>query len=110
MTMQCRLGLGVFVSASLHADRYRDDTSSVVSIEQWKAMARAMDLAKMGGPARVIGKTSAEMRRGRTRRLDLQVIVLLRDHDVQDRHQENADEKAGEQPAYDHERKWSLGI
>jgi hypothetical protein len=37
------------------AGRYRDDTSSVVSIEQWKAMARAMDLAKMGGPAPVIG-------------------------------------------------------
>jgi hypothetical protein len=37
------------------ADRYRDDSSSVVSIEQWKEMARAMDLAKMGGPAPVTG-------------------------------------------------------
>jgi len=37
------------------AERYRDDTSSVVTIEQWKAMARAMDLAKMGGPAPVTG-------------------------------------------------------
>jgi hypothetical protein len=37
------------------ADRYRDDTSSVVSIDEWKAMARAMDLAKMGGPAPVTG-------------------------------------------------------
>jgi hypothetical protein len=35
------------------AERYRDDTSSVVSIEEWRAMARAMDLAKMGGPAPV---------------------------------------------------------
>ncbi len=35
------------------AARYRDDTSSVVSIDDWKAMARAMDLAKMGGPAPV---------------------------------------------------------
>jgi hypothetical protein len=33
------------------ADRYRDDTSSTVSLEDWKAMAHAMDLAKMGGPA-----------------------------------------------------------
>jgi hypothetical protein len=33
------------------AARYRDDTSSVVSIDDWKSMAHAMDLAKMGGPA-----------------------------------------------------------
>jgi hypothetical protein len=33
------------------AARYRDDTSSVVTIDDWKAMARAMGLAKMGGPA-----------------------------------------------------------
>lgn len=33
------------------AARYRDDTSSVVSIDDWKQMARAMDLSKMGGPA-----------------------------------------------------------
>jgi len=35
------------------AARYRDDTSSIVSVEDWKAMAHAMDLAKMGGPAPV---------------------------------------------------------
>jgi hypothetical protein len=40
------------------AMRYRDDTSSVVSIEDWKAMAHAMDLAKMGGPAPVIGSSA----------------------------------------------------
>jgi len=33
------------------AARYRDDTSSIVTVEDWKAMAHAMDLAKMGGPA-----------------------------------------------------------
>ena len=33
------------------ATRYRDDTSSIVTLDEWKAMARAMDLAKMGGPA-----------------------------------------------------------
>jgi len=33
------------------ANRYRDDTSSIVSIDDWKEMARAMGLAKMGGPA-----------------------------------------------------------
>jgi hypothetical protein len=33
------------------AARYRDDISSIVSIDDWKAMAHAMDLAKMGGPA-----------------------------------------------------------
>ena len=33
------------------AARYRDDTSSIVTIEDWKAMAHAMDLTKMGGPA-----------------------------------------------------------
>jgi hypothetical protein len=37
------------------AERYRDDSSSVVTVEQWKSMARAMDLAKMGGPAPVTG-------------------------------------------------------
>jgi hypothetical protein len=26
-----------------------------VTVEEWKAMARAMDLAKMGGPAPVTG-------------------------------------------------------
>jgi hypothetical protein len=33
------------------AARYRDDKSSIVSIDDWKAMARAMGLANMGGPA-----------------------------------------------------------
>jgi hypothetical protein len=33
------------------AARYRDDSSSIVSVEDWKAMAHAMDIAKMGGPA-----------------------------------------------------------
>jgi len=33
------------------AERYRDDTSSIVTIDEWKAMARSMDIAKMGGPA-----------------------------------------------------------
>lgn len=33
------------------AARYRDDTSSITSIDEWKEMARAMGLAKMGGPA-----------------------------------------------------------
>jgi hypothetical protein len=33
------------------AARYRDDTSSTISIDEWKAMARAMGLANMGGAA-----------------------------------------------------------
>jgi hypothetical protein len=33
------------------ASRYRDDTSSIVSVDDWRAMAHAMDLTKMGGPA-----------------------------------------------------------
>jgi hypothetical protein len=33
------------------AARYRDDVSSIVTIADWKAMADAMGLAKMGGPA-----------------------------------------------------------
>lgn len=33
------------------AARYRDDTSSIVSIDDWKAMAHAMGLANMGGAA-----------------------------------------------------------
>ena len=33
------------------AARYRDDTSSIVTIDEWKAMARSMGIAKMGGPA-----------------------------------------------------------
>jgi len=35
------------------AARYRDDVSSIVSVDDWKAMAHAMDLEKMGGPAPV---------------------------------------------------------
>ena len=35
------------------AASYRDDTTSVVTIEDWKAMAHAMDLTRMGGPAPV---------------------------------------------------------
>jgi hypothetical protein len=35
------------------ASRYRDDVSSITSIADWKAMADAMGLAKMGGPAPV---------------------------------------------------------
>ena len=38
------------------AKRYRDDTSSVVSVDDWKEMAHAMGLAKMGGPAPVPGE------------------------------------------------------
>jgi len=41
------------------AARYRDDSSSIVSVEEWKAMAHAMDLAKMGGPA-PIAKPAAQ--------------------------------------------------
>lgn len=33
------------------AARYRDDTSSIVSVEDWKAMADAMGLGNMGGAA-----------------------------------------------------------
>jgi len=33
------------------AARYRDDTSSVVTLDDWRSMARAMGLEKMGGPA-----------------------------------------------------------
>ena len=36
------------------AARYRDDTSSIVSLEEWRQMARAMDLTKMGGPAPIV--------------------------------------------------------
>jgi hypothetical protein len=32
------------------AARYRDDKSSIISMDEWKAMARAMGLANMGGP------------------------------------------------------------
>jgi len=33
------------------AARYRDDTSSVVTLDEWRSMARAMGLERMGGPA-----------------------------------------------------------
>ena len=33
------------------AARYRDETSSVTSMEEWRAMADAMGLSKMGGAA-----------------------------------------------------------
>jgi hypothetical protein len=33
------------------ASRYRDETSSVTTLEEWRAMADAMGLSKMGGPA-----------------------------------------------------------
>jgi hypothetical protein len=36
------------------ASRYRDDASSVTSIADWKAMADAMGLANMGGPAPIM--------------------------------------------------------
>jgi hypothetical protein len=35
--------------------RYRDSTSSVTSLEEWKSMADAMGVANMGGPAPVTG-------------------------------------------------------
>jgi hypothetical protein len=38
------------------AARYRDDTSSIVSIDDWKAMAHAMGLARMGGPPPISGR------------------------------------------------------
>jgi hypothetical protein len=37
------------------AARYRDSTSSVTSLEEWKSMADAMGVANMGGPAPVTG-------------------------------------------------------
>ena len=43
-----------------------------------------------------------------TSALDFQVIALPGDHRVQDGHEENADEKTGEQAAHDHEREWAL--
>jgi len=36
------------------AARYRDETSSVTSMEEWRAMADAMGLSKMGGPAPIV--------------------------------------------------------
>lgn len=39
------------------AARYRDDTSSIITNEDWKAMARAMGLANMGGAAPITGAT-----------------------------------------------------
>jgi hypothetical protein len=37
------------------AAEYRDNATSIVTVEDWKAMARAMGLANMGGPAPVTG-------------------------------------------------------
>jgi len=39
------------------AARYRDDTSSIVSIDEWKEMARAMGVANMGGAAPIAAAT-----------------------------------------------------
>jgi hypothetical protein len=33
------------------ASRYRDETSSVTTMDEWRAMADAMGIGKMGGPA-----------------------------------------------------------
>ena len=35
------------------ADQYRDSTTSITSIDEWKSMADAMGLARMGGAAPV---------------------------------------------------------
>jgi hypothetical protein len=37
------------------AARYRDSTTAITSVEEWKSMAEAMGIAKMGGPAPVAG-------------------------------------------------------
>jgi hypothetical protein len=37
------------------ADQYRDSTTSITSVDEWKSMADAMGLAKMGGAAPVTG-------------------------------------------------------
>jgi hypothetical protein len=37
------------------AARYRDSTTSITSVDEWKSMADAMGLAKMGGPAPIAG-------------------------------------------------------
>jgi len=37
------------------ADQYRDSTTSITSIDEWKSMADAMGLARMGGAAPVTG-------------------------------------------------------
>jgi hypothetical protein len=39
------------------AERYRDSTSSITSVEEWKSMAEGMGVANMGGPAPVIEET-----------------------------------------------------
>ncbi len=36
------------------AGQYRDDVAWRVTLDEWKAMARAMDLNKMGGPAPIV--------------------------------------------------------
>jgi hypothetical protein len=37
------------------AARYRDSTTSITSVEEWKSMAESMGIANMGGPAPVTG-------------------------------------------------------
>jgi hypothetical protein len=37
------------------AARYRDSTTSITSVEEWKSMAESMGVANMGGPAPVTG-------------------------------------------------------
>jgi hypothetical protein len=39
------------------AARYRDTTTSITSVAEWKAMAEMMGLANMGGPAPVVEET-----------------------------------------------------
>lgn len=39
------------------ASRYRDSTTAITSVEEWKAMASAMGLANMGGAAPVVEET-----------------------------------------------------
>jgi hypothetical protein len=38
------------------AARYRDSTTSITSVEEWKSMAESMGVGNMGGPAPVTGK------------------------------------------------------
>jgi hypothetical protein len=39
------------------AARYRDTTTAITSVDEWKSMAEAMGLARMGGPAPVVEET-----------------------------------------------------
>ena len=40
------------------AARYRDTTTAITTVDEWKAMAEAMGLANMGGPAPVVADTA----------------------------------------------------